>query len=92
MAGEWSAQLAAVVGAIAGSILTLIALGGRRRASSRGLEESRRAIIEELREIEGLLDPSRRTPGTRDGSGGGPRPEPIRMVQSTDEATKQEAA
>jgi hypothetical protein len=92
MAGAWSWQLAAVIGALVGSVLTLVALGGRWRSSSRRLEESRTAILRDLREIEGLLDPGKEESGARPSAASAPPPEPIRMVQVTEEPPQREAA
>jgi hypothetical protein len=91
MNGDWTWQLTVVVGALAGSALTMIALGGRHRSTGREQEPSRQEILRELREIEGILDPARRE--DRDGAvRGGSSPEPIRMTQRGREESTRRAA
>jgi hypothetical protein len=92
MAGEWSWQLAAVIGALIGSACTFLARSGQRRRPNRNLERDRQAILRELQEIEGILDPalSRLTEGRRGVAP--PPPEPIRMVQIAEEGSRQKAA
>lgn len=92
MAGDWSWQLSAVVGALMGSACTFLALSGRRRKPNRSLERDRMAILRELHEIEGILDPASTRTVNAGRSSVPPLPEPIRMVQVSEEGTKQQAA
>ncbi len=92
MAGQWTWQLAAVVGALVGAVLTLIALGGRNKDSRRDQERNRQEILRELREIGGFLDPRRHESPKLPEQENRPLPEPIRMVQKTGDATEKKAA
>ncbi len=92
MAGVWTWQLAAVIGALVGAVLTLIALGGRNKDSRRDQERNRQEILRELREIGGVLDPTRHDAPRLAEQGSRPLPEPIRMVQITDDETEKKAA
>jgi hypothetical protein len=91
MNGEWTWQFALVIGILAGSALTLLALGGRRRSSGREQENSRQEILRELREIEGILDPARRENRAGSSHPGTP-PEPIRMSQVGSQESTRRAA
>ena len=92
MTGEWTWQLAAILGALAGSILTSIVIAGRHRSRGRELEESRKAILDELRQIERHLSQTKMGQGEGLDRGKEALPEPIRMVQMSEEPPEEKAA